>query len=114
MFTIFDTNNNLESSLLTTSGNKNHSVNFHILTALDSLGRNISFDADYFTFNSDRTNRFFTEELDTSGNSQGINSAALNEANQKIDNFSAKIDVEFPLKKGKPFLWYKSKFYQYK
>lgn len=103
MFDIFDTNNNLERSLLTTGNNtndnKNHSVNFHLLTQLDSLGRNISFDADYFTFTSDRTINFFTESFNNSGASQGVNSSALNEANQEIENFSAKIDVEYPFKK---------------
>ena len=103
MFTIFDTNNNLERSLLTTgdnnNDNRNHSANFHILTKLDSLGRNISFDADYFIFNSDRTIDFFTEGFNNMGVSQGINSSALNEANQQIENFSAKIDVEYPIKK---------------
>lgn len=104
MFAIFDTNDNLERSLLTTGNNKNdnknHSVNFHLLTKLDSLGRNISIDADYFTFSSDRSNDFFTESFNNSGVSQGVNSAALNEANQEIENFSAKIDVEYPLKKA--------------
>jgi len=103
MFDIFDTNNNLERSLLTTSDNKNdkknHSVNFHIITQLDSLGRSISFDADYFTFNSDRTINFSTEAFDNLGASKGVNSSALNEATQQIENISAKIDVEYPLKK---------------
>lgn len=103
MFAIFDTNDNLERSLLTTGNNKNdnknHSVNFHLLTQLDSLGKNISFDVDYFMFNSDRTIDFFTETFNNLGVSQGINSAALNKANQEIENFSAKIDMEYPLKK---------------
>ncbi|MGO3262852.1 MAG: TonB-dependent receptor domain-containing protein, partial [Mesonia sp.] len=79
--------------------NKNHSLNFHALTRLDSLEKNISFDADYFTFNSENSRDFFTEEFNAAGNSQGINSAALNIAHQEIENFSSKIDVEFPLKK---------------
>ncbi len=102
-FAIYDTNDDLERSLHTTSNNindnKNHSLNFHMLTQLDSLGRSISFDADYFTFSSDRTNDFFTESFNTSGVSHGMISAALNEANQEIENFSAKIDLEYPLKK---------------
>lgn len=102
-FTIFDTNKNLDRSLLTkgdnNNDNNNHSVNFHFITQLDSLGKSISFDADYFTFTSDRTIDFSTEQFDNSGISQGINSSALNEANQEIENFSAKVDVEFPLKK---------------
>ncbi|WP_439130016.1 TonB-dependent receptor domain-containing protein, partial [Polaribacter sp.] len=102
-FTILDNNGNLDRSLLTkgdnNNDNNNHSINFHLITSLGSLGKSISFDADYFTFTSDRTIDFSTEQFDNLGISQGINSSAFNEANQEIENFSAKIDVEFPLKK---------------
>lgn len=101
--TVFDNNNNLEKLLLNKADNdvenKNHSLNFHLITTLDSLGKNISFDVDYFTFNSDRVLNFYTEEFDTSKVSQGKTSSALNESNQKIENLGAKIDVELPLKK---------------
>ena len=100
---IFDTKNDLEKTLINQGDNivdtKNHTLNFHLVTQLDSLGKNISFDADYFTFDSENSRDFFTEEFNSSGNSEGINSAALNIANQAIENFSAKIDVEFPLEK---------------
>ena len=101
--TIFDNNNNLERSLknkgISTVDNNNHSINFHLIKKLDTLGKNISFDADYFTFNADNTLDFNTEQFNNNGVSQGISSAALNIANQKIDNFSAQIDVDYPLKK---------------
>ncbi len=100
---IFNNANNLEKRLVNKGDNivdnKNHSLNFHVITQLDSLGKGISFDADYFTFNSENSRDFFTVEFDNSGNSKGINDAALNIANQKIENFSSKIDVDFPLKK---------------
>lgn len=100
---IFDNDNNSEKRLVNKGDNivdnKNHSLNFHAITQLDSLGKGISFDADYFTFNSENSRDFFTEEFDNSDNSKGINDAALNIANQKIENFSSKIDVDFPLKK---------------
>ncbi|MFK8060653.1 MAG: TonB-dependent receptor, partial [Polaribacter sp.] len=101
--TIFDSNSNLERSLQNKGDNSrdntNHSVNFHLITKLDSLGRNISFDADYFTFNSDNTLDFATEQFNNNGFSQGFSSAALNVANQKIDNFSGQIDVDYPIEK---------------
>jgi hypothetical protein len=101
--TIFDNNENLERKLVNQGDGmidtKNHTLNFHLIKTLDTLGKNISFDADYFTFDSENSRDFFTEEFNSSGNSEGINSAALNIANQAIENFSAKIDVEFPLKK---------------
>lgn len=100
---IFDTKNNLEKTLINQGDNivdtKNHTLNFHLLRTLDTLGKSISFDADYFTFDSENSRDFFTEEFNSAGNSEGINSAALNIANQAIENFSAKIDVEFPLEK---------------
>jgi hypothetical protein len=98
---IFDNDSNLERTLVNDGDNsvdnKNHNLNFHVLTQLDSLGKNISFDADYFTFNSENSRDFSTEEFNNS--SQGINSAALTIANQEIENFSSKIDVDFPLGK---------------
>lgn len=101
--TIFDNNNNLERSLQNEAENKrdnqNNSVNFHIISKLDTLGRSISFDADYFKFNSDNILDFKTEQFNNNGISQGVSSAALNIANQKIDNFSAQIDVDYPIKK---------------
>ncbi|PQJ81017.1 hypothetical protein BTO18_13625 [Polaribacter porphyrae] len=101
--TIFDSNNNLERSLQNEADNhrdsQNHSVNFHIISKLDDSGKNISFDADYFTFNSNNTLDFNTEQFNNSGVSQGISSAALNIANQKIDNFSTQIDLDYPIEK---------------
>ena len=101
--TIFDTNGTLERSLINIGdndvNNKNNSINLHLISQLDSLGKSLSFDVDYFTFNSDRTLDFFTEQFDRLGASQGISSSALNVSNQRIDNFSSKIDFDLPLKK---------------
>jgi outer membrane receptor protein involved in Fe transport len=101
--TIFDNENSLEKILINQGdsnvNNTNHSLNFHAVTQLDSLGKNISVDADYFTFNSENSRDFFTEEFNNTGVSQGINSSALNIANQEIENFTSKIDVDFPIKK---------------
>jgi hypothetical protein len=98
---IFDNADNLERKLVNRGDNivdnQNHSLNFHAMTQLDSLGKSISFDADYFTFNSENSRDFFNEEFNNSGVSQGINSAALNISNQEIENFSSKIDVDFPI-----------------
>ncbi|GGG92158.1 TonB-dependent receptor [Polaribacter pacificus] len=100
---IFDANNNLEKKLINTGVNnvntKNHTLNFHLITQLDSLGKRISLDADYFTLNSKRDRDFVTESYFANGNFEGLNSAAINNANQKIENFSTKLDVDLPLKK---------------
>ena len=98
---IFDNDGSLERILVNEGDNivdnQNHSLNFHAVTQLDSLGKSISFDADYFTFESENGRDFFNEEFNPAGVSQGINSAALNISNQEIENFSSKIDVDFPL-----------------
>lgn len=98
---IFDNDDNLERILVNEGDNmvdnQNNSLNFHAITQLDSLGKSISFDADYFTFHSENSRDFFNEEFNPAGVSQGINSAALNISNQEIENFSSKIDVDFPL-----------------
>ena len=101
--TIFNTDNDLERSLENNANNlrdnQNQSINFHVISKLDSLGKKISFDADYFIFKADNTLDFTTEQFNNSGNSQGNSSAALNISNQNIENFSGQIDVDFPLKK---------------
>ncbi|WP_405563680.1 TonB-dependent receptor domain-containing protein [Polaribacter sp. Asnod6-C07] len=103
--TIFDNQKNLQSSLINTGNrevkNKNHSINFHLNSDLDSLGKSISLDVDYFTYNSKISQDFRTESFDANYNSQGINAAALNLANQEIENFNTQIDLTFPLKKVK-------------
>tara|TARA_R110001592_G_scaffold264427_2_gene529882 strand:+ start:1495 stop:3867 length:2373 start_codon:yes stop_codon:yes gene_type:complete len=100
---IFDTNNNLEKKLINKGTNSNdvnnHTANFHIITQLDSLGKSISFDADYFTFKSTRERDFITESFFANGNFKEINSAAINNSNQKIENFSSKLDIVLPLTK---------------
>ena len=100
---IFNTNNDLEKTLINKGTNKNdaknHTANFHLITELDSLGKSISFDVDYFTFNSARERDFITESFLGNGVLEGVNSAAINNSTQKTKNFSSKVDVVFPLRK---------------
>lgn len=111
---IFDTDNNLEKSLKNVAQNEvdnnNHSVNFHLISKLDTLGKQLSFDADYFTFTSDRNLDFTTEQFDVRGNSNGISSSALNISNQKIENFSSQLDIDLPLKKVNLSYGFKASF----
>lgn len=111
---IFDTDNNLEKSLKNVAQNEvdnnNHSVNFHLISKLDTLGKQLSFDADYFTFTSDRNLDFTTEQFDVSDNSNGISSSALNISNQKIENFSSQLDIDLPLKKVNLSYGFKASF----
>ena len=101
--TIFDENKQLDRFIENKGDNsinrKNNTLNFHAETKLDSLGRSISVDADYFNYNSKNDRDFTTEVFDNSGNSMGISSAALNISDQDIQNYSSKIDVNYPINK---------------
>ncbi|CAM1341659.1 TonB-dependent receptor domain-containing protein [Tenacibaculum amylolyticum] len=98
---VFDGNNQLDRWIENKGDNKietrNNAINIHLDTKLDSLGRAISIDADYFQYNSNNDRDFTTEVFDNSGTSLGISSAALNISDQNIENFSSKIDVTYPV-----------------
>jgi hypothetical protein len=94
---------NTIDSLLVNNGNENvkrlsHSLNLHAITKLDTLGRSISVDADYFTFEADRNRLFKTESFDANNNFQNINLSANTTSLQSIENKSLKVDIEHPFK----------------
>lgn len=99
--TVFDANNQLNRWINNIGDNKinskNNALNFHATTKLDSLGRSISLDVDYFHYNSKNNRDFITEVFNNSGNSMGVTSAALNISDQNIENYSTKIDVNYPI-----------------
>ncbi|OSY88465.1 hypothetical protein WH52_06845 [Tenacibaculum holothuriorum] len=74
--------------------NKNHSINAHYIQKLDTLGRKLSVDIDYFNFKNSNTRNFSSEQFITNPNYFD----AENSTNQNIKNYSAKIDVEHPTK----------------
>ncbi len=100
---IFDVNNKLERTLVNKGAfdvnDHINSINFHSITAIDSIGKRISLDVDYFKFKSDSKHNFITESFDENNIFTGLNSAGLNITDQEINNFSSKIDVEYPIKK---------------
>lgn len=71
---------------------KNHSLNAHYIQKLDTLGRKLSVDVDYFNFDNSSTRRFSSEQFITNQSYF----EAENSTNQKIKNYSAKIDMEHP------------------
>ncbi len=90
-------------SLLVNNGNENqtrlsHSLNLHASTKLDTLGRTLSIDADYFTYEADRNRVFRTESFDTNNAFKNLNLAAISTSIQSIENKSLKVDMEHPLK----------------
>lgn len=99
---IFNTNNNLESFIVNTGNadlsRASHSLNTHLESTLDTLGRRLFFDVDYFNYNSSTDNQFIAESFDASQTFTGIDQAARNITNQNIDNVSVRADMEHPTK----------------
>lgn len=80
--------------------NNTHSVNFNLTHKIDTLGTKYSIDVDYFSYVNNKERLFNTKTtiVDNSVNNMFI---ANSIGNQKIENFSAKIDFEQPLKWAK-------------
>lgn len=99
-----DVNNlvdNLNKSINTIGKNKedmnNQSLNIHLIHKLDTLGTKLNFDFDYFTYKNTKSRLFNTIEYDVNNiinNEHKAQSFGL----QNIENYSAKIDIDHPLK----------------
>ena len=76
-----------------------HTANVHGLLKLDTLGRSVSFDVDYFKYANELALDSRAETFLPGGEFLGLNFANLNEAVQRIDNLNVKVDVEHPLGK---------------
>ena len=76
----------------------NHSANLHYLQRLDSMGNKLSVDLDYFTYSTyqDKNLVSTTFSTDTTVENQTKLDLLLNIGAQRIENYSAKIDVEHP------------------
>jgi len=85
-----------ESFLDRKSGNQTYNLN--LITKLDSLNRKLSFDADYFTYNSKFDRDFVANNYTSDGSFVDVNQSGRNLSNQDIDNLSFKADMEHPIK----------------
>ena len=74
--------------------NKNHSINVHYIQKLDTLGKKLSMDFDYFNFNNSSNRGFSSEQFITNPSFF----EAENNTNQNIKNYSGRIDIEHPSK----------------
>ena len=74
----------------------NHSVNLHYLQRLDSIGNKFSMDLDYFTYytHQDKDLASTTFSTDITKKNQTKLDSLLNIGDQRIENYSAKIDAE--------------------
>lgn len=85
-----------KTSLDNSTLNNNNSINFHTLYEIDTLGRTLNLDIDYFNFKKSDFQDFITQEnnlLDNTYSETYIN----NNGDQDRENFSLKIDIEHPL-----------------
>jgi outer membrane receptor protein involved in Fe transport len=72
-----------------------HSLNFKTLHVLDTIGKKITLDVDYFKNYSNKNNPFYTTNSDYDLN-QVEDFYTNNSGIQTIDNFSTRIDFEMP------------------
>ncbi|WP_017731459.1 outer membrane beta-barrel protein [Nafulsella turpanensis] len=98
---VFNNFNALDSTFISSGTNErnvaSHLLNFHTVSSLDTMGRSISFDFDYFSYDNNLNRSFIVNIYSPLNELIGINQAAINLSDQSIDNFNAKVDVEHPL-----------------
>lgn len=82
----------------TDKGSKNQTYNAHLITKLDSLDRKLSFDVDYFNYNSKFDRDFVANNYTPDMEFIDVNQAGRNISNQDIDNWSFKADMQHPFK----------------
>lgn len=75
-------------------------INYHIIYDIDTIGRKLSIDFDYFNFDLSRNRNFTTERLnpDLSPIDSGYFTQNRNYGDQNINNFSLNLDMEHPTK----------------
>ncbi|QHI35438.1 hypothetical protein IMCC3317_07840 [Kordia antarctica] len=79
----------------------NNTINAHLISKLDTLGRKISVDLDFLNYNSIQEHNFLTNEFDENGDFVEINFLGMNKTELDAVNYSARVDVEHPIKKLK-------------
>lgn len=101
---LINTTSQITDSLIITPGTQNidtdlHTFNYHFIYKIDSLNRKLSFDFDYFNYDSHSSRTFnSTTYLPSNMNNPISFFAANNIGNQKIDNYSFNLDIEHPIK----------------
>lgn len=77
--------------------NINHSFNVHLYQTLDTIGKKVGVELDYVNYKSSRDRNFLTRNFDINQIQTNLYSG-LNNGSQKIDIYSARVDVEHPNK----------------
>lgn len=99
---IMNPDNQMDSLLVNTGLNdlstSTHAYNVHMISKLDTMNRKISFDIDYFIFDSKTDNDFIAETFAPDMEFLNRVQAAKNVSDQRIHNISTKVDMEHPLR----------------
>ena len=90
--------NNIVTIGNTTEADKNISLNIHYDYILDSLGKKISINADYFNFRENKIREFNTKKINPFNYNILDKLIALNSGNLDIKNYSIKVDFVYPTK----------------
>ncbi len=100
--TLTNPSNSVLDSLITTLGSNEYdktlnSLNYHLIYDIDTIGRKLSLDFDYFNYKHE-TNRVFNTQSFFPNNQPIPNSLeeARNFGNQDIQNYSVNLDMEHP------------------
>ncbi|MBE7442427.1 MAG: TonB-dependent receptor [Flavobacteriales bacterium] len=89
----------IKTNSIDNSENQRNSANYHLIFTLDTNGRKLSLDIDYFKINN-QSNRYFESStiLNNGEISVGSFASANNTGNQQIENYSVNLDMEHPFK----------------
>jgi outer membrane receptor protein involved in Fe transport len=97
---IFTLNNNLINNFVINSDTKNpttsFSSNINYELKLDSIGRKLNLDFDYFQNDFNRDNLLFSQKF--ANNNIIHNKKQINKGDQNIENYSFRANVEYPTK----------------
>lgn len=104
---IFNAQHNLINKTIAHNGNidswKNSSINFNLRHIIDSTGREITFDADYLTYDGN-TNLFLNNAYQNNiGQRVAKTDSLIGKLPQIIDIYTAKIDYVHPIKNNAKF-----------
>lgn len=99
----------LENTLDTTFVNENmdnrlrqnHAANLHFTTKIDSSGKQLSIDVDYFSYRQSSENRFDIQSFNNSEEYLGLSRSRTVFSDQNIQNYSLKLDMIHPMEQGK-------------
>lgn len=100
---IYSLNNQLDS-LIATNGRNNYekkltSFNYHVIYEMDSIGRKLSLDVDFFKYKNSTDRLFQTQSFLANAPSVPHSfDEARNNGVQDIENYSVNVDMEHPLK----------------